>query len=227
VVRPRDSSYRSYNLILTVLDEGPRSFEELWKSTKLHRNTVSSRLKHLVSEGLVTKTREKHRVQYALVEPIDVTRWNEISFEIWKEIGKRKLMKVFREWMNTEAIPGLTKLENLPENKDLLDSQELSEGFPDWEEELSADEYYSMLKINHDLTEKMICPNCFHKVIVEDILIVEIACRHCGYVMEDETVSLKKRVEAISFLLKKTPEERQAGVILDKKENADDEKGKT
>lgn len=194
--------------------------------TKLHRNTVSSRLKHLVSEGLVTKAREKHRVQYAIVEPIDVIKWTEISWDTYKEIGKRRLMRVIREWWNTETVSGLTKLENLPENKDLLDSQELFEGFPEWEK-LSPEEYFSMLKINHDLTEKAICPNCFHKDPVEDHSTDEIACPNCGYVIEDETISLKKRAEAISFLLKKTLEEGQAKVTPNKEENADDRRDRT
>lgn len=115
--------------------------------------------------------------------------------------------------MDTETIPGLTKLENLPENKDLLESQELFEGFPEWEE-LSPDEYYSMLKTNHDLTEKAICPLCFHIGTVEDRSTNEIICRNCGYVMGDEPIPLRKRVEAISFLFKKTTEEHQERGIL-------------
>jgi ribosomal protein S27AE len=135
-------------------------------------------------------------------------------------------MKAFREYMDTETVVGLTKLENLPENLELLDSQELSEGFPEWEE-LSPEEYYSMLKTNHDLTEKEICPNCFHIGTVEDHSTSEIICPHCGYVIEDDSISLKKRVEAISFLSKKTSEEGQAGVTLNKKEKTDDEKNQT
>jgi predicted transcriptional regulator len=208
MVRPRDSSYQSYSLILDALVDGPRSFEELWKLTKLHRNTVSSRLKHLVSKGLVTKTREKHRVQYALVEPMDMNKWNELSWQIMKEMRKRKFLKLIRESMYTEIILGLGKLENLPENQDLLKSQELLEGFPEWEE-LSPEDFYLMLKLNNGLTEKEICPECFRIGIVEDHLITEIACPECGFVIEDEPISLKRRVEVISYLLKKNQEGRQ------------------
>jgi hypothetical protein len=201
MVRPRDSSYHSYSLISDVLADGPpRCFEELWRLTRLHRNTLSSRLKYLVSEGLVMKTREKHRVQYALVEPIDMMRWTEISWRIWREIGKRKYLKVIREWRNTETVPGLKKLENLPENQDLLDSQELFEGFPEWKD-LSPEQYYSMLKINNDLTEKAICPECFHIGTVEDHSTYEIICPICGTVITDQSVSLQRRVEAISSIL--------------------------
>lgn len=225
VVRPRDSSYRSYSLILEVLGEGPRSFEELWKLTKLHRNTVSSRLKHLVSEGLLTKTRENHRVQYAVAEPIDVNKLVEHIGQIMKELGKRKLLKTIRECMEKETVLGLTKLENLPENQDLLKSQELLEGFPEWKE-LSPDECYSMLKINNDLTEKLICPHCFHIGTVEDSYTDEVICPDCAYVIEDESISLKKRVEAISFLLKKNQEE-QARAIINMDDNADYKKDQT
>lgn len=105
--------------------------------------------------------------------------------------------------MDTETIPGLTKLENLPESQNLLKSQELTEFLPEWEE-LSPDEYFLMLKLNNDLVERLICPDCFHIGTVEDNSTSEVICPCCGYVTGDEPVSLKKRVEAISCLLKNT-----------------------
>ncbi|MCJ7631965.1 hypothetical protein MUP77_06170 [Candidatus Bathyarchaeota archaeon] len=202
MVRPKDSSYRSYSVILDVLDERPRSFDEFWKLTKLHRNTVSSRLKHLVSEGLVTKTRQKHRILYAMVEPMDATKWSELSWRIMKEIGKRKLMKVITEWMKMETASGLTKLENLPESQDLLESRELLEGFPEWKE-LSPDEYRSMLRLHIDLIKGLICPECFSiGTIVEDYFTHETVCKKCASVIEEDSVSLEKRAKAISSLLK-------------------------
>lgn len=62
-----DGIYKSYRLIYSALSNGPKYFEELRKITNLHRNTLSSRLKFLVSEGLVRKVRKSNKVYYEIV----------------------------------------------------------------------------------------------------------------------------------------------------------------
>ena len=68
--RPKDSSYRSYRLIYDALSNGPKCFEELWRVTRLHRNTVNARRNHLVSVGLVRKRRSGNKVLNEIIEPL-------------------------------------------------------------------------------------------------------------------------------------------------------------
>lgn len=64
--RPKGSSPRSQASIFLALMEGPKSFGEIVNATKLHRNTVASNLKTLVSIGVLTKHKKGVRTLYKI-----------------------------------------------------------------------------------------------------------------------------------------------------------------
>lgn len=65
--RPKNSSYRSYQLIHDRLLKEPLWLGD-WRSTGLKsRSTVHNRLKYLVSMKLISKNRDKHKILYSLV----------------------------------------------------------------------------------------------------------------------------------------------------------------
>jgi predicted transcriptional regulator len=194
--RPKNSSFRSYALILDTLIEGnPKCFEDIVKLTGLHRNTVGSRLKHLVSEDLVMKRRESHKILYSVVYPFAFEKWSKLSWRIFKELRKRKYKKLFKEIKNWQPFPELIKLERLSISKELLELKpELSE--------LPVDKFQLILEFNRDLGNKIICPDCFQRTI-EVKETKEVVCPISGIVIDDEIIAPRQRLGIILNLFKK------------------------
>ena len=223
--RPKGSSYRSYRLIYDALSNGPKCFEELWRVTRLHRNTVSARLNHLVSEGLVRKRRSGHKVLYEMIEPLrnesGVLRGEGLKWlkYVWKidrkerrtrrrqlkqllkeEIKQKKLFwEVYKE-LSESLDSELEKLIAKP------NSQELLGMIPNWED-LPINKLWLILFLDQFLlylnSEKMICPYCYHYPTIAPPHAVEIVCPKCANVIEDETISSEIRFKFIRYFLGK------------------------
>jgi predicted transcriptional regulator len=66
--RPKGPSPESVKRIYAVLVDGPKCFEDIWKETNLHRNTVASTLNKLVEKGLLQRYRKVHKKMYEVVK---------------------------------------------------------------------------------------------------------------------------------------------------------------
>ena len=67
--RPYGPSPESIRRIYDVLLKGPKSFENIWKETKLHRNTVGYTLGVLVKRRFLNRKMEGHRAIYTMEKP--------------------------------------------------------------------------------------------------------------------------------------------------------------
>jgi DNA-binding HxlR family transcriptional regulator len=90
MVRSKGSSPKSIKLIYSVLVKEPKCFEDIWKETQLHRNTVGSTLNDLVAKGLLVRFRKGHKVMYEM-------RKTKPPYGGW-EIPWIDLMMTRRDW---------------------------------------------------------------------------------------------------------------------------------
>jgi DNA-binding transcriptional ArsR family regulator len=207
VPRPKNASYKSYRRIYDALYDGPRYFEDLRKATRLHRNTLATRLKFLVKEGLVSKRRAKNRTFYEISKQ-NVWRWlrytwkpnpKEISqakAQI-KEFAKNELKRreIFLEELIKPVQDFHSKLDKLAK---LPESQEILEIIPQ-RSEMPICKLWGILVLNKFLVEcnleRLVCPNCYSFDVAEEGY--ENVCRKCGFVIGDEIIPAEKRLEII------------------------------
>lgn len=64
--RPKGPSPEAVKRIYAVLVKGPKCFEDIWKETGLHRNTVGSTLGYLVQKNMLKRYREGHKKMYEM-----------------------------------------------------------------------------------------------------------------------------------------------------------------
>jgi len=222
--RPKNASYRSHRLIYEALSSGPKYFEELHNITSLHRNTLATRLKFLISEGLIQKRRDGRRVYYEIIEPLtdengflrrEGLKWLKhiVKTDRAEERERRRRLKaVLREETRSRKLIGkmfdvienfhasLDRLLNLPESQELLDLIE------NWQS-ASIPRLWLILVLNKWLvdlnSDKLICPQCYYYGTREDYERNEIICERCGFVIRDEIIPPRERLEMILGLLER------------------------
>lgn len=223
--RPKDSSCRSYRLIYDALSTGTKSFGELWKLTGLHRNTLSARLSHLVSAGLLSNRKSGRKSLYEIIEPMqnergilrsEGLRWLNYVWKIdRKEARKQKaiLRGLIKEQIKNEKLT--EELARLMEEHygefdrlvELSESQELLEIISNWES-IPVPKLWLMLSLNkvlvHLNSHKLICPYCYHYGTIQDPESNEIICGECGSVIGDEIIQPEERFRLILEFLKRS-----------------------
>jgi DNA-binding transcriptional ArsR family regulator len=221
--RPRNASYKSHKLIHNALINGPKYFEELKRIAQLHRNTLATRLKFLISEGLIEKTREGCRIYYRDAQPLrdehgifrtDGLKWfNYIAKPEEKRRLKRQLRAMIREQIeNRKILNRFYELlanfdEELDRLLDITESEEILNLIDDWQN-IPMPKIWSILALNKTLvnlnSEKRICPECHHYGTIEDNERNEIVCESCGCVVGDEIIQPRERLEMILAFLENT-----------------------
>lgn len=206
--RPRNSSYKSYNVIYNALMNGPKYFQELKDAAGLHRNTVASRLKFLESQGLVRKERRGNRVYYDIIKD---QKWQRYLINK-KEIRdfKRNIKQLAREQLrNTKIMAEIAqKISQFHEELDKLiehqENQEILELIPNWQE-ASTLKIHIVLYLNMYIvflnSNRQICTRCLHFGTITDHESNEIVCPKCGFVIEDEIIPPEQRLKLISKIL--------------------------
>jgi DNA-binding HxlR family transcriptional regulator len=227
--RPKDSSSRSYKLIYDALSSGERYFEELHYLTKLHRNTLSDRLKYLCSRGMIGRRKEGHRIYYALLEPLTDGRnvlsirglkWMDyLETKHQREERERKMYRSIKDIMKEQQTANrfreamaneISKFhETLDELVETPESQEILNLTTDWQK-ISMNDLCLILSLNKIVVNlsstKQICPECHHYGTRTDPETDEVVCEKCGIVVTDDVMPPEARLELIvSFLRKSHP----------------------
>jgi DNA-binding transcriptional ArsR family regulator len=131
--RHKGSSYKSMAIILRLLMDGSKCFQEIVDGTKLHRNTVASNLKLLLAVEYVRKERKGRKVIYYAVDDERELAGCRLAFlehystkKAWEEAEK-----TFIEDAKWEAKVTLYWIEKAKEYKDEI--AELSRKIPNLE----------------------------------------------------------------------------------------------
>jgi DNA-binding transcriptional ArsR family regulator/predicted RNA-binding Zn-ribbon protein involved in translation (DUF1610 family) len=138
--RPRNSSPRSYELIWLALIDGEKTWTQLLGETGLHRDTLSRRLKYLVSQEMVKREKRGRLVYYSMVkyEPPYIgweIRWidhfmtkedwdrkyEDIDIQIVQQQHEMRMEEKKREIVNRILdLPGNNELYEMLESKNML-----------------------------------------------------------------------------------------------------------
>jgi len=66
--RPRDSSTKAYEAIFLALNEESKSWTQLLRETRLHKDTLSRRLKYLIGREMVRREKQGRGVIYSIIK---------------------------------------------------------------------------------------------------------------------------------------------------------------
>jgi ribosomal protein S27E/RNase P protein component len=225
--RPRNASYRSHHLIYEALSSGPKYLEELENTTGLHRNTLTSRLNFLESEGLIRKRRENHRVYNEIIQPLRNEHGTlRIEGLKWMNylVGRRTIMqqrnllrRILREQISDRKKLAATYrfIESWSEDFDELvessESQEILRVISNWQD-VPIPRIWLILELNKYVlylnSQKRICPDCHSTRTVPDVERNEVVCGNCGLVIEDTIIGSEERLEIILTMLNDTTRSR-------------------
>jgi len=212
--RPRDYSYRSYQLIYARLLKGPLWLED-WKSTGLKsRSTVDKRLEYLASKGLVKRGGAGHKKPYEIAplknEKGTITNegisWQGLlhpTSRKEKRQIKSRLRKTVKKMMEMEKQHSLfcsaiwkileenDKIIEHPKSQEVYDA--LKEAGIDWE----RIPIHTLLRfLLHPHLEDQLCINCLRNkevsYYVTDPNTGEVVCPKCGIVVREEPFELVK-----------------------------------
>ncbi len=187
--RPRRPSTESIKKIYASLLNGPKCFEDLWKETRLHRNTLGSTLKFLLGRGLLIHHRKGHKKVYEIVKTTPPyygweipwiefmmtkgdwrEKWNVVDAEI-------KRFQMQKKWNNL-IKQFFSYLINHPKNKDLREALKetgmLDVPISIFKENLSNPFCLECLKGKKKLVKTVLCKETG-----------ELVCPSCGTVLEN------------------------------------------
>jgi len=219
--RPRNASYRSHRLIHEALSSGPKYGEELLGITGLNRTTLWKRLKFLVSEGLIRKNTEGEGryVYYENIEPltdeqgnlrVEGLRWLKHLVKPEEERQRKRQFKAMikEKIINRETLARFFRIiedfhVGLDELISLRESQEVLNLIENWQN-APVHRIWLILSLNKLLvdlnSQKLICPECHHYTIERN----EVVCERCGFVVGDEIIPPRERLEMILAFLENT-----------------------